>query len=233
MAGIEDIIELYVTSDSIDENLGEWMREVRPYQWRAVEPLRKADAALLVVDMTKPFVDDERCPLHSPNARAIVGRVSELVDAFRAANRPVIWIAQGHHSAEHDRGKHLSSWWPLVLLQGTSDVEMAAALDVKGDKVIIKRRYSGFYQTDLECTLRCLEVKQVVICGVLTHVCPYATAVDAFMRDFEVYYVADCTATLNRALHIAALQSVAGWCGHVVPAHEVIERLLSPAAESG
>ena len=44
-------------------------------------------------------------------------------------------------------------------------------------------------------------------------------------RDFAVYYLADCTASLNRALHVTALQSVAGWYGHVVPARDVIKWL--------
>ena len=102
-------------------------------------------------------------------------------------------------------------------------MEIASGLEVAaGEKVIIKRRYSGFYQTDLECTLRCLEVKQVVICGVLTNVCPYITAFDAFFRDFCVYYAADCTASLNRELHIGALCSIAGWCGYVVGGRDVI-----------
>ena len=115
---------------------------------------------------------------------------------------------------------------PVPLLEGTSDVEMATGLEVKDtEKIIIKRRYSGFYQTDLECTLRCLDVKQLVICGVLTNVCPYATAFDAFVRDYCVYYPADCTASLNRDLHVAALRSIAGWCGYVIQAHNVIEWL--------
>jgi len=233
LAGIEDIIETYVTPESLDGQLAEWMREVRPYQWRKIEPLHPAEAALLVVDMTKPFVDDEDCPLYSPNAHAIVTRVDELVEAFRAAGRPVIWLVQGHYSVEHDRGEHLSSWWPIAPLEGTSDVEMAAGLEAKDDKVIIKRRYSGFHQTDLECTLHCLGVSQLVISGVLTNVCPYSTAVDAFMRDFSVYYIADCTASLNRALHVGALQNVAAWCGHVVAAEDILKALLPSAGESG
>jgi len=44
-------------------------------------------------------------------------------------------------------------------------------------------------------------------------------------RDFAVYYLADCTASLNRALHVTALQSVAGWYGHVVPARDVVKWL--------
>ena len=222
MPGPQEFSERYVTAETLDAELAEWMKEIVPYQWREIEALRKESAALLVVDMTRVFVDGDG-PLASANARAVVGRTAELVNAFRTADRPVLWLVQGHHSVEHDRGKHLSSWWPIPILEGTGDVEIAAGLEVvAGEKVIIKRRYSGFYQTDLECTLRCLEVKQLVICGVLTNVCPYITAFDAFFRDFCVYYAADCTASLNRQLHIAALRSIAGWCGYVVGARRII-----------
>jgi len=233
MAEIDDgIRERYVDADNIDGALGEWMRQVEPYQWRAVEPLRVAEAALLVVDMTKPFVEDEDRPLCSPSARFVVGRISELADAFRATDRPVIWLVQGHHSVAHDRGDHLSAWWPAPLLEGTSDVEMASGLAVPpGEKVIVKRRYSGFYQTDLEVTLRCLGITQVVICGTLTHVCPLATAFDAFMRDLTVYFPADGTASLNRRLHLMALQTVAGWCGHVVRTRELLDWLSAQSQE--
>jgi len=226
MPGPQDFAETYVTPETLDAELEGWLNELEPYQWREVEPFRKEAAALLVVDMTKPFV--ERGPLASPNARAIVARIASLVKSFRSALRPVLWIVQGHHSVQHDRGKRLSSWWPVPLLEGTDDVEMASGLDVMPDeKVIIKRRYSGFYQTDLECTLRCLGVEQLVICGVITNVCPFATAFDAFFRDFCVYFPADCTASLNRDLHLAGLRSIAGWCGYVVRACDIIKSLSS------
>ena len=232
MPGIEDIAATYVTAGNLDRELKGWMRAVQPYQWRKVEPLRAKDSALLVVDMTRAFVEQDR-PLASPNARAIVARTARLVQAFRSAGRPVIWIVQGHHSVAHDRGKHLAAWWPMPVLEGTGDVQLAAGLDAGGDKIIIKRRYSGFYQTDLECTLRCLEVRQVVICGVLTNVCPLMTALDAFVRDFAVYYVADCTASINRSLHVAALQMLAGWCGFVVRSREIVNWLASSGLKAG
>ena len=149
------------------------------------------------------------------------------MEAFRKVSRPVLWIVQGHHSVPHDRGERLAAWWPLPILEGTEDVEMAEGLEVEQDeKVIVKRRYSGFYQTDLELTLRNLGVSQLVICGVLTTVCPYSTAFDAFFRDFCVYYPADCTASLNRELHVSALKNIATWCGYVVEAKDIRAQLL-------
>ena len=216
MAGIGDVVEQYVRSDTLEVKTEKWLKDLEAYGWRPVEAPETAQSALLVVDMTRPFVDPGR-PLASPNASVIVPRIRQLLKAFRTARRPVVWLVQGHHSVASDRKPLLDSWWPSPILEGTSDVEMAEGLSVdEGEKVIIKRRYSGFYQTDLELTLRSLEVSSVVICGVLTNVCPYLTAFDAFYRGFRVYYPADGTASLNESLHIGALRNVAAWAGHVV-----------------
>jgi ureidoacrylate peracid hydrolase len=227
MPGVADITETYVTPDTLDRELEAWMTEVAPYAWRETAPLDAARAALLVVDMNRPFVDADGA-LSSPNAPVILPRVAEAVEAFRVAGRPVVWIVQGHHSVAHDRGPRLAGWWPTPILEGTSDVELAQGLAAaEGEKVIVKRRYSAFHETDLDLTLRCLDIAHVVVCGVLTHVCPFTTAMDAFMRNYGVYYLADGTAAFNRAQHVGALQSVAGWCGYVVRTRDVGEWLES------
>jgi nicotinamidase-related amidase len=223
MAGIGDAVQRYVTAETLEAKTEQWMRQIAPYRWRQVEPLEPARSALLVVDMTRPFVDPGR-PLASANAAVILPRVRQLLGAFRATARPVIWLIQGHHSVEADRRPLLDSWWPTPILEGTQDVEVAEGLSVdQGEKVIIKRRYSGFHQTDLELTLRSLGVSSVVICGVLTNVCPYLTAFDAFYRGFRVYYPADGTASLNESLHLSALCNVAAWAGHVVTCAEILD----------
>ncbi len=221
MPGINDIKQDYVTAETLDAELDRWMTEVAPYQWRPVPPLTPANAALLVVDMNRPFVEPG-CLLTVPSAQAIIPRLAASIAAFRQAGRPVLWLVQGHHSLEHDRGAHLAGWWPTMIQAGTDDVAMGTGLEpLPAEKIILKRRYSGFYQTDLELTLRCLGVTEVVLGGVLTNVCPYATAVDAFMRDLSVYYLADGTAAFNRDLHVYGLRTIAAWCGAVVTVGEV------------
>lgn len=228
MAGIAGIRETYVAAETLDAELEGWMAEVAPYQWRPVPPLDAGAAALLVVDMTRPFVDAGR-PLASPNALAVLPRVGALVDAFRGAGRPVLWIVQGHHAVEHDRAGILAEWWPTPILEGTPDVEMADGLAAApGEKVVVKRRYDGFLGTDLELTLRTLGVASVVVCGVLTNVCPFATAMGAFMRGWRVYYPADATAAANRALHVGALRTAAGWFAHVVRTADLARSLAAP-----
>ena len=225
MAGIQEVVEQYVTTDTLEEKTALWMEDIAAYRWRKIEVLDLAATALLVVDMTRPFVDAGR-PLASPNSAVILPRVRELLEAFRGQDRPVVWLVQGHHSVASDRGQLLDSWWPSPILEGTPDVEVATGLSVdSGEKVILKRRYSGFYQTDLELTLRSLKVSSVVVCGVLTNVCPYLTAFDAFYRGFRVYYPSDGTASLNEYLHLAALRSISAWAGYVVTCAEIVHWL--------
>ena len=233
MAGIGDVVERYISAETLQAKTEQWMRDLKFYSWRQVEALDAARSALLVVDMTRPFVDAGR-PLASPNAAVIVPRIRQLLEAFRAARRPVIWLIQGHHSVEADRKPLLDSWWPSCILEGTPDVEAAEGLSVgEGEKVILKRRYSGFYQTDLELTLRSVGVSTVVVCGVLTNVCPYLTAFDAFCRGFRVYYPADGTASLNESLHICALRNVAAWAGYVVTCDQITAWLGIGRSNSG
>ncbi len=221
MAGPSEFTEAYTTAQTLDQGLEEWMTAVAPYQFRRTPPLDPGCSALLVVDMTRAFVDEGR-PLSSPAGRAILPRVQQLTDAYRDAGRPVIWLVQGHHSIEHDRGELLNQWWPSPIIEGTADTEIATGLDVlASEKIIIKRRYSGFHQTDLDLTLRSLGIGNVTVAGVLTNVCPYFTAVDAFMRGYRVYYPADATGAHNRYLHVGALCTVAGWFGHVVRSSEI------------
>lgn len=215
MPSIADIRRTYVTPSTLEGELEGWMAETAPYRWRPVPPL-DSRTALLVVDMSRPFVDEGR-PLASPNARAVLPRVAALVAAFRSRRLPVLWIVQGHRAVELDRAGILAEWWPTPILEGTPDVELAEGLvAAAGEKLIVKRRYSGFLATDLELTLRTLGAASVVVCGVLTNVCPFATAMDAFARGLRVYYPADATAALNRDLHVGALRTAAGWFAHVV-----------------
>ena len=80
MAGIGDAVEQYISADSLEAKTEQWIRDIEAYSWRSVENLEAAGSALLVVDMTRPFVDPGR-PLASPNAPVIVPRIQQLLQA--------------------------------------------------------------------------------------------------------------------------------------------------------
>ncbi|MCK4594746.1 isochorismatase family protein, partial [bacterium] len=63
----------------------------------------------------------------------------------------------------------------------------------------------AFFETPLEALLNEKQVTQLVICGVMTHLCCETTARSAFVRGFQVILPVDATATYTKELHRATL----------------------------
>jgi ureidoacrylate peracid hydrolase len=87
------------------------------------------------------------------------------------------------------------------------------------DVVVYKRRFSGFYQTELDNVLRRLGIRNLIFAGCTTSVCVDSTIRDAMFRDYRCVLLADCTGEpigceLSRSNHEASLlviQTLFGW----------------------
>lgn len=55
-----------------------------------------------------------------------------------------------------------------------------------GAEVIPKRRYSGFFHTDLDLLLRELGVDTVIMTGLHTHMCARYTSADAYCLGYDI-----------------------------------------------
>ena len=91
---------------------------------------------------------------------------------------------------------------------------------------IEKTQYDAFYQTALEDLLKEKGITQVVITGVMTHLCCETTARSAFMRGFTVFFPIDGTATYNEDFHRSTLLNLSH--GFAIPAliEELAEEVL-------
>lgn len=70
-------------------------------------------------------------------------------------------------------------------VRGTEGAKLVAPLEVQaGDHYIVKRRWSGFFQTHLDQVLRRLGVTNIVLAGVQTPNCIRGTAYDAIALDY-------------------------------------------------
>lgn len=164
--------------------------------------------ALLVIDMQNDFLKpDSR--LYNSGARALIPTVNRLAAAARVAGLPVIWVVQQHRRQLVDFGRE-ADISPTHCVEGTPGAELAAGLERdENDFTVIKRRFSGFYATDLDLLLRCLNCNTVVLAGINTDGCVLATAVDAHARDYYVRVASDGTAGWDPAACQAALASLA------------------------
>lgn len=77
------------------------------------------------------------------------------------------------------------------------------------DLTLLKPRHSAFYCSPLELLLREMGARELILCGLAADICVQLTAADAFLRGFQVWVPADCTAAETPQGKAAALRYMA------------------------
>jgi nicotinamidase-related amidase len=115
-----------------------------------------------------------------------------------------------------------------MCLEGSPESEVHPDLAPRpGEKVVLKHRYSAFYNTDLETVLRCMRVEDLVITGLMTNLCCESTARDAYFRDHRVFFPADGNGSVDEELHVASLRNLAFGFAYVTTVDEIAARVAS------
>ena len=155
--------------------------------------------AILVVDMLNDFVTGS---LACDRGKAIVPATAELLDAAREKGVPVIFCNDAH-IAGIDRELKL---WGDHAIAGTKGAEVIPELKLSDkDYVVPKRRYSGFFQTDLDILLKELSVKTVVMTGLHAHMCVRHTSADAYCLGYDVVVAKQATDSFTEEDYIGGL----------------------------
>ena len=167
-------------------------------------------AALIAVDVINGCFDgwpDDR-------RDRLVGKINELTRGLRGAGADVIWVRQEFEDDMHDAFLEMRDKGIRKYARGTSDCQLVTGLDVQpGDEVLIKKRYSAFFGTDLDARLARRPVSHLVLAGVNTHACIRATAVDAYQRDWRILFAVDCIASYDLAHHAVSMAYMNGKIG--------------------
>ncbi len=152
--------------------------------------------AIIIVDMLdgnyqKPLKDEK-------DEEKIVPVVRDLLKHARSRNIPVIFACDSF--LEQDfifRGRMKPH-----AIRGTGGTKPLKELEVEASDIILdKRRFSAFFKTDLDQTLRTFGVDTVAIGGINTHFCVLATAFDAVCNDFSTVILEDASAAFKREIH--------------------------------
>lgn len=200
-------MDCYVNTQTLPDRTAGWLEKIRPFNEHAMQ-LEPAKAALLVIDMQEFFLDPAS-PSFTCGGLAILPNVRRLIDAFRLAGRPVIYSRHVHHPDHIDSGI-MGWWWKGMCVEGTPESEVHHEIaPLPSEKVVIKHRYSAFYNTDLETVLRVQGIEQLVITGVMSNMCCESTARDAYFRDYRVFFLADATGSITEDMQLATLLNVA------------------------
>ncbi|MCK4386310.1 MAG: isochorismatase family protein [candidate division Zixibacteria bacterium] len=215
--------DYYVTEASLETKASLWEKEIKPYNLHKMKP-KFSSSCLLVIDMQNFFLDPES-PSFTPGGVAVISNIAKLINTFRKKKLPIIYTAHVHKDKEWDGGI-LGWWWEGMIIENTKDAEIHPKIAPRTDeKIIYKHRYSAFYNTDLEITLRCLNITDLIITGVMTNLCCESTARDAYIRDHRVFFLLDATGSVNEDLHLATLKNLAFGFAYVTDTEEILKRL--------
>jgi nicotinamidase-related amidase len=185
----------------------------------------KHKMAILVIDMQRDFIDPG-APIECPGGREIIPAIRRLLDVARRGALPVIYTQEAHRRQGVDFGRELDGEEPVHCVEGTPGVEIVPDLAPQpGDFVLVKRRYSAFFATDLDLLLRGLGVDTLILTGAATDVCVRATAQDAQQLNYWVVVPEECVAGTSVEQHRAALRNIAYILGKVLPLEQVMSIL--------
>jgi nicotinamidase-related amidase len=167
--------------------------------------------ALIVIDMLNDFLQKDGA-LSLGDTGQLIQKIAARIEAFHSLGNPVIHLMDRHLPSDPE-----FEMFPPHCVAGARGSEIIDALrPEEGDRLIPKRRYSGFFGTDLDLTLREMGIEEVELAGVCTQICVLYTAADARMLHYKVKVHKDCVASFDPEAHIFALKEMEKTLGVVI-----------------
>jgi len=177
-------------------------------------------SALLIIDMQQFFCNPSSHAYFKDSTK-IIPNIQNLITVYRQQSLPIIFTRYALLRTESPGS--MGRWWNDVLYDDDEFSNVIAPLQpLPNEFVIRKTQYSAFFKTNLDQMLKKLQVTNILITGVLTHLCCETTARDAFMRNYDVFFVTDATASDKQDLHDASLRTLSDGFTTLVTTNEVL-----------
>ncbi len=159
--------------------------------------------AIIVVDMLKDNLKESSRNPYFQEGKAIIPNLQKLLEESRKREFPIIFACDSFLKDDFIFKGRMK----VHSLRGTTGAEVVDELKPEPTDIILpKRRFSAFFKTDLDQTLRTLGVDTIVSTGMTTEVCVLMTAMDGLSHDFSVILLEDCSASRNKEFHHGCLK---------------------------
>jgi nicotinamidase-related amidase len=158
-------------------------------------------AAVLIVDMVNDFAFEGAAPIRRA-ALAASRPLARLLARARRAGVPVVYVNDNFGRWQSDFRAQIAH---CVDERSDGQEIVERILPGPNDYYVLKPQHSGFYATPLPVLLDFLGVRRVVLAGTTAESCVLFTAMDAYLRGFEVVIASDCVASASAAQKRAAL----------------------------
>ncbi len=159
-----------------------------------------SDTALLVIDMFNTY--------SHPDAEQLAGNVGKIVDPLaelvaRARDRDdveLVYVNDNYGDFAADHGDIVAA-----ALDGARPDLVEPLTPQPDSRFLSKVRHSAFYATPLDYLLSRLGTRRIILTGQVTEQCILYTALDGYVRHYEVVVPPDVVAHIDAELGKAAL----------------------------
>lgn len=161
-------------------------------------------SALIIIDIQNEYFPGGACELVLPEQAA--ASTKKVLDYFRQNKLPIYHV------------QHLSNYQGATsYIEGSKGAEIYPLVAPQGnEKVFVKHVPSSFYQTGLAEELQNQDINQLVVCGMMSHMCVDTTVRAAMNYGFSVIVIDDACTTMNLT-----------WNGTVIPAKTVHDTMMA------
>lgn len=177
-------------------------------------PVSVSQTAIIVIDMQNAYASPggylDLAGFDISGADRVIQNTKAVLEVARAAGMPVIYFQNGwdadyveaggpgspnfHKSNALRTMRERPELQGTLLAKGTWDYELVDELKPQpGDIVLHKTRYSGFFNSQLDSTLRSRGIRNIVVVGIATNVCVESTLRDGFFLEYFGIVLEDAT----------------------------------------
>jgi nicotinamidase-related amidase len=160
--------------------------------------------ALLIIDMLNPYDHEDAEPL----ADSVAERLPTIVDlrdrARDSSDTVTVYVNDNYDEWELDHDDIVQR-----ALNGRRPDLVEPIAPREPVPFVVKGRHSIFYQTAVDHLLRVKEVERLILTGQVTEQCILYSALDAYIRGYELVVPPDAVACIDPELAEAALKMMA------------------------
>lgn len=143
-----------------------------------------SNQALIIIDIQNDYFEGGNIPLVNPIEASV--NAGKILEHFRANNLPIAHIQ--HVSANPEAMP--------IFVEGTKGIEIHENVKpLEGEKVFRKYYPNSFRETGLLDYLKANDITEVIITGMMTHMCVDATTRAAFDFGYKCTVIGDTCAS--------------------------------------
>lgn len=195
---------------------------------KTMDKINLKKSCLLIIDMEYGFID-KNSPLFVKNGPKIVKNIKKILENFRNKNLPIIFVKREHRDSGVDIDKVRLEVFKksngLITENDKSSEIIKDLKPLKNEIVVIKRRWSAFFGTELEILLKRLKIENLIVTGVQTPNCIRATVYDALSLDYDVIVISDATASSSKKIQKYNLSDMENIGVKLLSTEEIIDMI--------